>query len=151
VNKPNHPLSVRLRVDFGPASSIGPGKIALLEHIDSSGSLSQAARELGMSYRRAWLLLDDINHTFSEAVATTSAGGAGGGGAQLTAFGKKLVTAFRETEREASETARKQLSWLHTASAVSKPATPAARRPINQSIAKEPARPGKRGRASKRP
>lgn len=150
MNKANHPLSIRLRVDFGPSSSIGPGKIALLEHIDSSGSLSQAARELGMSYRRAWLLLDDLNHTFAGPVATTSAGGAGGGGAVLTPFGKKLIATFRDIEREASETARKQLGWLQTVS-VARAASPASRRPLNQPIAKDGARAGKRGRAAKRP
>ena len=79
-------LGVRLRIDFGPRSSIGPGKIGLLERIESTGSLSQAARELGMSYRRAWLLLDDLNHALTEPVTTASVGGAGGGGARLTPF-----------------------------------------------------------------
>ncbi|MGH8326731.1 MAG: winged helix-turn-helix domain-containing protein, partial [Steroidobacteraceae bacterium] len=84
------PLDVRLRIDLGPQSSIGPGKIALLEHIEASGSLSQAARDLRMSYRRAWLLLDDLNHALPEPVTTASIGGAGGGGATLTPFGRKL-------------------------------------------------------------
>ncbi|MDE2136948.1 MAG: LysR family transcriptional regulator, partial [Gammaproteobacteria bacterium] len=56
--------AVRFRVDFGRDGSVGPGKIALLEHIGSRGSLSQAARELGMSYRRAWLLLASLNRAF---------------------------------------------------------------------------------------
>jgi molybdate transport system regulatory protein len=150
MTKQFHPLSVRLRVDFGPDSSIGPGKIALLEHIDSSGSLSQAARELGMSYRRAWLLLADLNQTFTEPVATASAGGTGGGGALLTPFGKKLVFAYRDTERETGETARKQLSWLQASHAPSRTASAASRRPINQPVAKPPARAGKRARATKR-
>ena len=104
-------LGVRLRIDLGE-SSLGPGKIALLEHIHSSGSLSQAARELNMSYRRAWLLLDDLNHAFSEPVSTASVGGAGGGGAQLTDFGRKLVETFRELEQASRELAGRRLGWL---------------------------------------
>jgi molybdate transport system regulatory protein len=143
-------LHVRVRIDFGPASSIGPGKMALLEHIDSSGSLSQAARELGMSYRRAWLLLDDLNHTFSEPVATAVAGGTGGGGATLTAFGKKLIESFRDIEHEASEAARKHLAWLPGHAVAQKPITSTSRRPLAQSIAKENAKAGKRARAARR-
>jgi molybdate transport system regulatory protein len=109
---PTSRLDVRLRIDFGPASSIGPGKIALLEHIDRAGSLSQAARELGLSYRRAWLLLDDLNHSFTEPVATTSVGGVGGGGVQLTAFAQKLITSYREVEREALEATRTRFAEL---------------------------------------
>lgn len=104
-------LGIRLRIDLGE-SSLGPGKIALLEHIHSSGSLSQAARELDMSYRRAWLLLDDLNHAFSEPVSTTSVGGAGGGGAKLTDFGRKLVETFRELEQASRELAGRRLGWL---------------------------------------
>jgi molybdate transport system regulatory protein len=94
-----HPV-VRFRVDFAAPCSVGPGKIALLEGIDRTGSLSQAARELGMSYRRAWLLLASLNDAFREPVAVTATGGRGGGGAQLTEFGQELVTLFRTFERE---------------------------------------------------
>ena len=59
--KGNHPVYVQMRVDFGSGASVGPGKVALLERISAVGSLSQAARDLGLSYRRAWLLLDDLN------------------------------------------------------------------------------------------
>jgi molybdate transport system regulatory protein len=94
-----HPV-VRFRVDFAPPSSVGPGKIALLEGIDRSGSLSQAARDLGMSYRRAWLLLASLNASFREPVAVTATGGRGGGGARLTRFGRELVRLFREFEQD---------------------------------------------------
>jgi molybdate transport system regulatory protein len=93
-----HGLSIRFRLDFGNASAIGPGKIALLETIARTGSLSQAARELGMSYRRAWLLLDSLNNSFRRPVAELSKGGRGGGGATLTPFGKTLVGAYRKLE-----------------------------------------------------
>ena len=85
---------VRFRVDFTPPCRIGPGKIALLQHIARSGSLSQAARELGMSYRRAWLLLRSLNTSFREPVARTARGGNHGGGARLTDFGHALIRTY---------------------------------------------------------
>ena len=108
----NQRLDIRLRIDFSPSGSIGPGKIVLLEQIARTGSLSQAARELGMSYRRAWQLLDDLNHSFSEPVATASVGGAGGGGVQLTTFGEELIAAYREVERAALEATRTRFAGL---------------------------------------
>ena len=63
-----------LRVDFGANRSIGPGKVRLLEAIDKTGSISQAGRALGMSYRRAWLLIDDMNQCFNHAVTTARPG-----------------------------------------------------------------------------
>jgi molybdate transport repressor ModE-like protein len=91
-------LSVRFRVDFGPQCSIGIGKIELLEGIARCGSLSQAAREMRMSYRRAWLLLADLNSSFDQPVARLSTGGRGGGGAELTSFGKRVVAGYRRLE-----------------------------------------------------
>jgi molybdate transport system regulatory protein len=91
-------LKVRFRVDFGSRCSIGLGKIELLEGIARTGSLSQAARQMRMSYRRAWLLLHDLNVSFDLAVASTSTGGRGGGGAVLTDFGIRLVAAYRHLE-----------------------------------------------------
>jgi len=91
-------VSVSFRVDFGPNCAIGPGKIALLESIGSTGSLSEAARRLQMSYRRAWLLLEDLNTAFQQPVARMSVGGRGGGGASLTPFGADLVAAYRALE-----------------------------------------------------
>jgi molybdate transport system regulatory protein len=91
-----------LRVDFGPNRAIGPGKIKLLEAIDQSGSISQAGRTLGMSYRRAWLLIDDMNRCFREPVVSAQPGGARGGGAVLTGFGRKLVDNYRAIESEAT-------------------------------------------------
>ncbi|GAC1453078.1 MAG: hypothetical protein PVSMB6_06670 [Steroidobacteraceae bacterium] len=88
--------AVRFRVEFGRAAAIGPGKSALLEHVDRTGSLAQAARELRMSYRRAWLLLTSLNTSFREPAAVLMKGGSGGGGARLTAFGRALVRAYRD-------------------------------------------------------
>jgi molybdate transport system regulatory protein len=98
-----------LRVDFGPNRAIGPGKIRLLEAIDQSGSISQAGRTLGMSYRRAWLLIDDMNRCFREPVVEAQPGGARGGGALLTAFGRKLVRDYRAIESEAAAATQARL------------------------------------------
>ena len=92
--------AVRFRVDFARGAAIGPGKIALLEEIDRVGSLSQAARALNMSYRRAWQLLESLNGSFAEAVAITAKGGRGGGGAVLTPFGRQLVRAYHGFDAE---------------------------------------------------
>jgi molybdenum-dependent DNA-binding transcriptional regulator ModE len=72
-----HKPAVRFRIDFGCDAAVGPGKIALLEQIERGGSLSQAARELHMSYRRAWQLLASLNRCFLERVAVTAKGGRG--------------------------------------------------------------------------
>jgi molybdate transport system regulatory protein len=92
--------TVRFRIDFNRDESVGPGKIALLEQIAQSGSVSQAARDLDMSYRRAWQLLESTNTAFLERVAVTSKGGRGGGGAKLTPFGQELITCYRAFEKE---------------------------------------------------
>ena len=91
-------LTVRFRVDFGNRCSVGIGKIELLEGIARTGSLSQAAREMRMSYRRAWLLLEDMNLSFNHPVSRASVGGRGGGGVVLTSFGAGLVTGYRRLE-----------------------------------------------------
>jgi len=151
-------LGIRLRVDLDPTHSVGPGKVALLEHIERSGSLSQAARELEMSYRRAWLLLDDLNHAFTQPVTTASVGGAGGGGARLTPFGRKLITAYRELEQAAGELASARMEWLagDCASAHAPSRTPRQRlaRRLAEPRSSRPAPtepPDTRARAAKRP
>lgn len=89
---------IRFRVDFDDRCSIGVGKIRLLEAVERTGSLSQAAREIAMSYRRAWLLIDSMNAEFDTPVISASAGGTGGGGAKLTPFGRELIAAYRSLE-----------------------------------------------------
>lgn len=134
-------LKITLRVDFDTVHSIGPGKIALLEKMRDVGSLSQAARELDMSYRRAWQLLANLNRTFREPVVLTSAGGSGGGGTTLTEWGEALIGAYRQFEKETNARADKYFgSMLKSVSAQGEggrrsiartgrsPATAAARR-----------------------
>jgi molybdate transport system regulatory protein len=87
--------SIRFRIDFGSRSGVGPGKIALLEQIELCGSLSQAARNLNMSYRRAWQLLESLNSSFVEPLVLTSTGGRKGGGARLTLLGERLIHVYR--------------------------------------------------------
>jgi molybdate transport system regulatory protein len=102
-------LTVRFRVDFGNRSSVGIGKIELLEWIERTGSLSQAAREMGMSYRRAWLLLEDLNSSFDHRVASASVGGRGGGGVVLTEFGSRLVAGYRRLDSSLQPLAKSYL------------------------------------------
>lgn len=104
-----------LRVDFGSRRSIGPGKIRLLEEIGRGGSISQAGRSLGMSYRRAWLLIDDLNHSFRHAVVSAKSGGSQGGGAALTEFGAGLVRDYRAIETAAAGAAKTRLRRMEAA------------------------------------
>lgn len=99
-----------VRVDFGREARVGPGKIALVEAVARTGSISAAGRALGMSYRRAWMLLDALNRMFDEPVVTASAGGAQGGGAQVTAFGLALVEAYRGLEAECAATGERRFA-----------------------------------------
>ena len=122
--------TVRFRVDFTTGCSIGPGKVALLEGIRDTGSLRQAARARGMSYRRAWLLLDELNHSFTAPATTATVGGAGGGGAQLTAFGEALIHAYRSLERDIESLAHVTLAPI-AARAKARPG-PKTRRPPSE-------------------
>src|SRR5579862_1917716 len=108
-------VRLTLRVDFGTDRAIGPGKVLLLEAIRDTGSISQAGRSLGMSYRRAWLLVDDLNGSFRAAVVTTQPGGARGGGAELTRFGRDLIKKYRAIETQAATAAKRQMRDLEIA------------------------------------
>ena len=86
----------------GDFPAMGPGRARLIALIDSTGSISAAAREMGMSYRRAWQLVEAINESFTEPVVTTAVGGKKGGGAVVTDFGKRMVEAYHRMEAKAS-------------------------------------------------
>jgi molybdate transport system regulatory protein len=111
--------SLSVRIDLDPEGRIGPGKIALLEHIDKCGSISAAGRAMEMSYKRAWDLVDEINRICRQAAVARQTGGKNGGGAVLTPFGLSLVTRYRKIERAATSSARKELQALR--SAIGKP------------------------------
>ena len=89
----------RIRLDFAPDCAVGPGKAALLEGIVRTGSLSAAARSLGMSYRRGWLLVHSLNEGFRQPLVALNVGGRDGGGAALTPFGAELLARYRAFER----------------------------------------------------
>ena len=128
---------VRFRVDFTDICSVGVGKIELLEAMARTGSLSQAAPELSMSYRRAWLLVDSMNREFDVPVVTTSVGGKGGGGVVLTEFGLKLIQAYRELELVIKDLAALRLRAIapHALHVRQRAANPSPRQRINRSLA----------------
>jgi molybdate transport system regulatory protein len=110
------PLWLKLQVACGDALAIGPGKAALLEAITEHGSISGAARAMGMSYRRAWLLVDEMNRCFDPPVVETLRGGGLERGARITAAGTAVLEAYREMEREAAMIAnRPAYARLHAA------------------------------------
>lgn len=87
---------LKIRITCGSAIAMGPGKADLLEAIDACGSISSAARQMRMSYRRAWELVDVMNKCFNQPVVSSSPGGHHGGGAQLTEFGRYILRNYRD-------------------------------------------------------
>lgn len=92
-------LSTQVRVLLGADIALGPGKADLLEAIRDTGSISAAARRMGMSYRRAWLLADTMNRCFREPLIEAATGGRSGGGAQLTRAGEQVLRHYRDLMR----------------------------------------------------
>src|SRR5262245_45582991 len=99
-------LSIRL--DLASGDRIGPGKIALLEAIQETGSISAAARHLGMSYRRAWLLVEELNEALQEPAVTAAPGGRQGGGAAITPVGEQVIALYRSIEGIARSSAKEE-------------------------------------------
>jgi molybdate transport system regulatory protein len=137
---------LHVRIDFSGQCSLGPGKVSLLEAIDRAGSLSAAARELGMSYRRAWLLLHSVNEGFREPAVELSVGGSDGGGARLTDFGRQLIGEYRRFVAAATALAQQGLGALTIdgEAAGAHPAPRAPRRPVSRSL--RPSGPAAAGR-----
>jgi len=104
------PRKLRLRILFGPEIAVGPGKVALLEAIRKTGSISAAARRLGMSYRRAWLLADTMNRCFRAPLVDAAPGGPGGGGARVTELGEEVLRRYRAMETTAVDSVREQIA-----------------------------------------
>jgi molybdate transport system regulatory protein len=94
-------VQFRLRMYRGDDIAIGPGKVALLEAIAETGSISAAARHIGMSYRRAWVLVDEANKALTGPVVYTATGGSRGGGTALTPLGEDLIRRYRAIETQA--------------------------------------------------
>jgi molybdate transport system regulatory protein len=109
----NTAIGARLRVVFGPERALGPGKADLLNCIAETGSIAAAGRAMTMSYRRAWLLVEEMNGMFHEPlVETTKGGSGGGGGAVLTALGREVLTRYRNMERSTASAIAKDLASL---------------------------------------
>ncbi|WP_374682426.1 winged helix-turn-helix domain-containing protein [Accumulibacter sp.] len=103
---------VRPRIHIGDDIEIGPGKIDLLCHVADGQSISAAARSLGMTYKRAWLLIDTLNQGFGRPVVETTSGGKGGGGSRLTPLGEALVARYQALEAKLSQAAQPELDAL---------------------------------------
>jgi len=102
-----------IRIDFEPSrSALGPGMAELLERIASQGSIRRAAASMDMSYRKAWLLIQEVQKTFDGPVVTAAAGGVAGGGTQLTELGKKLLECYRRIEAGAARAVQSDLRVL---------------------------------------
>ena len=111
-----------IRVDLVSGARIGPGKVAVLEEIARSGSISAAGRALRISYRRTWELVEDMNAKLGAPVVQTAAGGSGGGGASLTELGQAIVTRYRAIENDCATAARKHIAALQRLSDQEHPA-----------------------------
>lgn len=101
-----------LRVLGARSPALGPGKAELIERIAETGSISAAARGMGMSYRRAWQLVEALNRAFRETVVETAVGGRRGGGARVTPFGLELARRFRAMEAKASAAIARDLGRM---------------------------------------
>jgi molybdate transport system regulatory protein len=133
--------AIRFRIDFAENNNLGPGKIALLEAVQATGSISDAARALKMSYRRAWLLVSSMNAAFDEPVTVAVTGGKGGGGARVTSFGSSLIAAYRALETEIAQLAVQRLAAIlpHVANQFTSELRP-ARRPLARKVTSPPRR-----------
>jgi molybdate transport system regulatory protein len=102
----------RMRIRNGDAVALGPGKVDLLEAVREYGSISAAARSLGMSYRRAWLLIDELNRSLKSPATHSEQGGQSGGGCTLTPVGETIIHLYRDVEEEAGRSCAKQIAEL---------------------------------------
>lgn len=105
-------VKFRMRITKGDAIAVGPGKIALLEAIVDTGSITHAAKKLGMSYRRAWVLVDEMNRAFKTPVVETAKGGPQGGKTVPTPLGEEVIRRYRTIEAIADRAARSEIASL---------------------------------------
>ncbi|WP_105439053.1 winged helix-turn-helix domain-containing protein [Neorhizobium sp. T25_13] len=110
----SQPSKTTIRIDLDNGVRLGPGKAQLLELIAEHGSIRAAGASIGMSYRRAWLLGDEINRMFKEPAIFTRHGGKSGGGAGLTEFGQELLSRYRRMEKASRDAMRADLDWLES-------------------------------------
>ena len=107
--KQNSKLKPQIRILFRKAIAMGPGKADLLRAIGETGSISAAARQMEMSYRRAWLLVDTMNQSFRTPLVETATGGSHGGGARITEFGKDILDRYERMETKAMASVAREL------------------------------------------
>ena len=107
---------LKVQIDLPGGARLGPGKVTLLEMIDAEGSLSKGAKRMRISYRRAWLFVQQINQAFGEVAVSTPEHGHGGGPARLTPFGREIIKRYRALETATGEIAADTLTWLAKAS-----------------------------------
>jgi len=106
--------TVRLRVMQGETIAFGPGKAALLLAIERTGSISGAAREMEMSYRRAWLLVEEMNRCFTKPLVETATGGAKGGGASITEVAREVISCYQRMQKKADAAVEKDMQYLRS-------------------------------------
>lgn len=106
------PASMHLRIHLGPEIALGPGKANLLEGVARTGSIAAAGRELGMSYKRAWELIDTMNACFRTPLVTAAKGGRTGGGAILTPLGARVLAAYRRIQVRATRSVSADIAQL---------------------------------------
>lgn len=109
---PASPL--KLRIKLCEFAALGPGKVDLLEAVDRCGSITQAAKDQGMSYRRAWLLIDEMNRALASPVVVAATGGKRGGGALVTETGRQVIDIYRRVQRKTEQAIRLELDELRT-------------------------------------
>ena len=97
-------FKMRIRIYAGDRM-LGPGKMELLAQVDAMGSLSVSSKQMGMSYMRAWTLVQDLNSDPDRPMVEMSRGGAGGGTARVTSFGKKVLALYQSMERKSASAA----------------------------------------------
>ncbi|MDG4719818.1 MULTISPECIES: winged helix-turn-helix domain-containing protein [Thalassospira] len=108
-------LKVRLKIELPGGVRLGYGKVDLLRAVEEHQSISAAARSMGMSYRRAWLLIDELNHCFDEPVIETSVGGRAHGGAVLTATGHRIIDLYQAARDKVQIAIHDELDQLASA------------------------------------
>lgn len=112
MTQPHDPPRFRIRIVFGDAGMIGPGKADLLERISETGSIAAAGRDMGMSYKRAWQLVETLNAMFAAPLVERTRGGARGGGARITATGEAVLAEYRAMEAAARAASAEHIDRL---------------------------------------
>jgi molybdate transport system regulatory protein len=113
--KPPTPLGLRIRLVLAPGVMLGPGKADLLDGIRATGSIAAAGRTMGMSYKRAWGLVEEMNAGYRAPLVATARGGAAHGGASLTELGATVLEAYRRLEAKARNAAADDVATIAAA------------------------------------